>query len=537
MKKNKLLIAFLLTVFCFSLACPAVMAVDALPLPDAVPVSTAEDLLSIKENPSGSYVLTDHIDLAGIDWVPFAFSGILDGNGFTVYNVGIGSVGGETAVTWDGNDKEYETCLSGFFTLLKTAEIRNLTLMNVRMDVECRENVSAGLLAGFAEDSKVENCHIYGTAGLVSGNTMTALGGFFGFGKNSAVDSSSIECTLVHNDDCRDKKSEDFVGGFMAAGYGSINKSVIHVEGYDSCHGYVHDGGLVGMADPHDETLPCLYSNKNVISGFITFFEDNTDRRAYCNAFCGENMHWKMAHDDNESTFESLEVFAYDKNLVPHECAEPQYSEAVSENTCTEWGFVEYTCDACGYSYRDKYVPPCHVPGEPEITKEATLTESGLRETRCTVCGEVVLSEEIAPHVPGDWITEIEPQYGKDGMRRIYCTDCGEILEEEILPAPVQTDAIELSSTQLRMNYKEEGHVTAEVLPVDAEDRTVVWSSSDSSVVSVDERGWITAVSPGEAVITCCSVDGGASADCSVRVSYSFGQHCVRIFLLGFLWY
>lgn len=52
----------------------------------------------------------------------------------------------------------------------------------------------------------------------------------------------------------------------------------------------------------------------------------------------------------------------------------------------------------------------------------------------------------------------------------------------------------------------------------------VIWSSSDTSVATVTEDGLVTAISPGEAVITATSVENGAdgkprSATCNVRVN------------------
>lgn len=63
-------------------------------------VSTVEDLYAIRANPSGKYILMNDIDLSetakggdwdgGNGWTPIpSFSGILDGNGYTVSNMNI----------------------------------------------------------------------------------------------------------------------------------------------------------------------------------------------------------------------------------------------------------------------------------------------------------------------------------------------------------------------------------------------------------------------------------------------------------------
>lgn len=61
--------------------------------------------------------------------------------------------------------------------------------------------------------------------------------------------------------------------------------------------------------------------------------------------------------------------------------------------------------------------------------------------------------------------------------------------------------------------------LTATVLPLNASDKGVTWSSSDTSVVSVDGEGRITGISEGMAVITATSNDGGYTASCNVSVN------------------
>lgn len=73
---------------------------------DTVEISTAEELAAISDNLSGNYVLTADIDLGGAEWTPigsfiqmgqegeeaetpdsaYAFTGIFDGNGYTISN-------------------------------------------------------------------------------------------------------------------------------------------------------------------------------------------------------------------------------------------------------------------------------------------------------------------------------------------------------------------------------------------------------------------------------------------------------------------
>ena len=60
--------------------------------------------------------------------------------------------------------------------------------------------------------------------------------------------------------------------------------------------------------------------------------------------------------------------------------------------------------------------------------------------------------------------------------------------------------------------------LTETVAPVDATDKTVTWSSSDTSVATVSD-GVITAVDYGTATITVTTNDGGFTATCSISVA------------------
>jgi len=67
----------------------------------------------------------------------------------------------------------------------------------------------------------------------------------------------------------------------------------------------------------------------------------------------------------------------------------------------------------------------------------------------------------------------------------------------------------------------------ATVTPANADNQSVIWSSSDDDVVSVDGTGLITASNTGTATITARSVDGNYTAQCLVTV----GKHVTAVYL------
>ena len=81
----------------------------------------------------------------------------------------------------------------------------------------------------------------------------------------------------------------------------------------------------------------------------------------------------------------------------------------------------------------------------------------------------------------------------------------------------VPVTGIELSAPKLDILKGETGTVTATVLPLDATNQKVIWSSADESIATVDQDGVITAVEGGITTITAETEDGNYTASCEVR--------------------
>ena len=87
-------------------------------------------------------------------------------------------------------------------------------------------------------------------------------------------------------------------------------------------------------------------------------------------------------------------------------------------------------------------------------------------------------------------------------------------------PKPVKVSGIILNQTSLTMTSKgQTASLTATVSPANAANKSLTWSSSNSSVATVNANGTVTAVANGTADITATAADGsGVSAKCSVTV-------------------
>ena len=153
------------------------------------------------------------------------------------------------------------------------------------------------------------------------------------------------------------------------------------------------------------------------------------------------------------------------------------------EPTCTEQGYTTYTCSLCGDSYTADYTEPLNHPHKTwRVTKNPTADSTGLMTETCDLCGAKTGEMEIPMLIP-DFVT-----------------------------------GITVSPNRLALNVGETANLTAIITPDTAENKNVIWSSSDTDIATVAD-GVVTAKTPGVAMIIVQSEDGGYKDFCVVRVA------------------
>lgn len=319
-------------------------------------IRTPEELADMVRNPSGSYILMEDLDMAGRDWEPFDFSGTLDGNGHAILNLTVTRPGTSTAPVLDGNQISYDACFAGLFGQLDHAVIQNLKLLNLRGYVVTDAPCFLGGVAGFSDDAVVSGCDISGILELRAHNGMFGIAGGLGYGTGDITD-CKLDVTLICVDTDPDTLDEQFLGGGFGTGFMTVSNCDIQLDGYISEFGYVHSGGITGMSlqypiGMHRES----HLEYDTVTGKITFFEKNSNRRAYCDATIGEKLlSWNIYDRYNTLDFKRDERKVYDVELRPETCEVPAYQETVHPATAEDYGYTEYTCQGCGYTFTDCY--------------------------------------------------------------------------------------------------------------------------------------------------------------------------------------
>ncbi len=179
------------------------------------------------------------------------------------------------------------------------------------------------------------------------------------------------------------------------------------------------------------------------------------------------------------------------------------YSFADEEGMCADWGI---TVTSKNGETITKVVISCTL-GPEDVNVGNTSVSSGTKEITngggtITVTGVNASTFTFTCSEPG-------PQFGQFV---VYYTEA---------PATVAVTGVTLAPTSatLTLGETETVTLTATVLPGDATDKSVTWSSSDETVATVGNDGVVTAVAPGTATITVTTTDGAKTATCAVTVA------------------
>lgn len=208
--------------------------------------------------------------------------------------------------------------------------------------------------------------------------------------------------------------------------------------------------------------------------------------------------------------------------------------------TCTTDGYIRETCTDCGMLIKETILK---AKGHKYVNdiKQATCTEDGYMRYQCSVCKYCTKTTVIKAlgHAWGPWKVVKEATYRSEGLKRSTCGACG-AYKDQVIPmiaVPVQKIVL-VPEEDFSMPCKKTDRLQATVYPEEAAySADIVWTSSNSNVVSVSDDGTITAKRRGTAVITAATKDGKVKATRTVTVEYTLIQWIIIYLLFGWIWY
>lgn len=168
---------------------------------------------------------------------------------------------------------------------------------------------------------------------------------------------------------------------------------------------------------------------------------------------------------------------------------------------------------------------------EGECSKLVTLDCSGNRITSITIdrCSELTTL-----NCSGNDLTSLDVSNNKN-LTALDCTDNSSLTEvtissgqtipdvkkdDEVVirPKEIKVTSVSLDITSVTISEGDTFTLTAAVLPDDATNKSLIWNSSYPAVAAVGTDGTVNGLSPGSAVITVTTADGGKTAACDVTV-------------------
>ena len=185
------------------------------------------------------------------------------------------------------------------------------------------------------------------------------------------------------------------------------------------------------------------------------------------------------------------------------------YEHVVTEPTCTEKGYTTHTCKTCKHSYVDAYTDMlAHVYGEWVHNDEET------HKHVCKSCQHV----ECEKHAWDNGKVTKEPTYKENGVKTYTCATC-KGTKEETISKLIAVSSIAIEPTELTLIEGKTEQLKVFVLPENAENKAVIYTTSDATIATVSEDGVITAIKAGTVTITVTAADGsGITATCKVTV-------------------
>ena len=92
---------------------------------------------------------------------------------------------------------------------------------------------------------------------------------------------------------------------------------------------------------------------------------------------------------------------------------------------------------------------------------------------------------------------------------------CQVAVEKRIYPV----ESVSLDKASLELTEGDKAALSATILPENASNKNISWTSSDEKVATVSTAGEVTAIAPGKATITVTTEDGNKNAKCEVTVN------------------
>ena len=176
----------------------------------------------------------------------------------------------------------------------------------------------------------------------------------------------------------------------------------------------------------HCSSLTSVTIGDSVTSiGYDAFYECASLTDVY---YPGTESQWNAISIDSDNSYLTSATIHYshihDYTLLPATTVEP---------TCTEDGYIEYTC-AFGDTYREIRHALGHATGTDGVVTPPTCTAEGYTTSTCPRCGQTVATDYVAAlgHDYSGPVITVEPTCTTEGCTGKTCTRCQDVEKKEV---------------------------------------------------------------------------------------------------------
>lgn len=419
------------------------------------------DLYAIRNNPSGNYILMNDIDMTeatkeggewdqGNGWTPIeSFSGIFDGNGYRISGMCIyGTI---------------STGYVGLFGKLSGAEVKNLGLIDVNVNINVR------------------SIYVGGIAGYVSGSSTIS----------SCYCSGEI-CSLSQKSD---SYSTSYTGGIVGCVYGDnnyiincFNATEVSNQGYASV---IYAGGILGRSYGYQNGY--IQNCYNIAN--ITGADDETNTYAI-----GCFMSFRNNYYLKDSAPKGTDKDGAGKCVLLTEAQMKNAKAYTGFDFDTVWEVDSY-CDSYPYPQlkNNRVVRVSSIVLQSDPTKLVYNQGDKLEVSDAVL--EITYEDEIKTTIPVT--TDMLSGYDMDtiGNQTVMVSYGGVKTEFEIEVKEIPVTSVTIPE-ELSLYRSKTQQLSAVILPENATDKTVTWESNNPDIASVDDNGLVRAKAKGTATIT-----------------------------------
>ena len=457
-------------------------------------ISTVQDLIGINNDLQADYILANDIDLNGINWTPIggdsgSFQGTFDGNGYTITGLNVTSG---------------EYC--GLFSQCR-GSIKNLTVFGqIHVNGSYRFAEAGGICGSVGNSAQIINCE--SNVDIVYNNQFAESCTVYCGGIAGCVNSAIVyNCTNHGNIQAKAQNSDVLIAGAGGIAGWSINQPYI-----GNC---TNDGNVLGFAAP-DDSLPYVRAASGGIIGEI----ENGSTIENCHSSGTVGAYSDVNRQARGKSYVAAGGVVGTKN-------------SVSISGCSGSTDLGVSCNAATMRQFTGAVIGCVEPTSVQFNlSNKTMAVGNSFTLNATVYPSDASSKELIWSSTDDSVATVTNgvvQALKPGKATIKAESVISGSSAECTVTVTSLDPNEItevtvtSSGSYKVGIGQQIQCTATVKPESAPDKSVVWSSSDPSVATVDQNGLVTTHKAGDVDIIATAVNG-VSGSTWIRVSKAYVQ-------------